>query len=171
VLKDIQMEISSDPTSLIPEADHLIEVIVHQMSIAFANLDRNTPQVTLRLCKHLMQSLSAFFDHKALGQAVSPAALTLLLAELTGRLLDTADKPETEAISSLSKVLNMVLIRIFHHSDQSACFRYVPSSYALDVSLTLAFVVHCSSYCKMRRWTCETCEGLPFPIEPSMQSW
>lgn len=123
VLKQIQREISLQAEYLVPAADDLMEAVTQQMNVAFTDLNRDSPLVVLRLCKHLMQTLSAFFDHKTLGRAVSTPALTALLGELTGRLLDTAEDHETEAISSLSKVLNMVLIRIFHHSDQTACFR------------------------------------------------
>lgn len=122
-LKQVQVVIASSPESLVSYADDLIESITAKMALGFSDLGRSTPQVKLRLCKHLMQALSTFFDHRTLGQAVSTPVLTDLLAELTGRLLDTAENPETEAISSLSKVLNMVLIRIFHHADANACFR------------------------------------------------
>ncbi|KAL8281038.1 hypothetical protein RQP46_006717 [Phenoliferia psychrophenolica] len=122
VLKQLQVEITTNSNRLVEHADDIIDNITSQMAVAFTGLDGSSGQSVLRLCKHLMQTLSAFFDHKNLGQAVATAALTSLLAELTGRLLDTAENPETEAISSLSKVLNMVLIRIFHHSDQTACF-------------------------------------------------
>jgi cytoskeleton-associated protein 5 len=47
------------------------------------------------------------------------------LGELTHRLLDTADSSAGDAVSNISKVLNMVLIRIFHHSEQSSCFGFV----------------------------------------------
>lgn len=131
-LKKLQTELESQPGALLPEADNFVEVIAAQMAVAFVRLDRDTPQVALRLCKHLMQTLSTFFDNKMLGQKVSPEMLALLLAELTGRLLDTAENPDTEAISSLSKVLNMVLIRIFHHADQTACFTYVLAPFCFD---------------------------------------
>lgn len=121
----VQVDIASDPTSLLPFADRLIDAISQQTQAAFNGLDSNTPTSTLRLCKHLMQTLSGFFDHKSLGEAVSSDALTVLLAELAGRLLDTADQPTTGAVGSLSKVLNMVMIRIFHHADQNACFTFV----------------------------------------------
>lgn len=122
-LKQLQVVIASSPESLVPHADLLVETVIAKMGLGFSDLNRDTPQVKLRLCKHLMQALSSFFDHRTLGQAVSTPVLTDLLAELTGRLLDTAENPESDAISSLSKVLNMVLIRIFHHADANACFR------------------------------------------------
>ena len=103
-------------------ADQLTEAVSMQMRLAFDGLDASTSQAVLRLCKHLMQTLSTFFDHKQLASAVSRDALGRLLEELTRRLLETADNPASESIMSLSKVLNMVLIRIFHHADQSACF-------------------------------------------------
>ena len=122
-LKQLQVVIASSPESLVPHADFLVETITAKMGLGFSDLNRQTAQVQLRLCKHLMQTLSSFFDHRTLGQGVTTPVLTDLLAELTGRLLDTAENPASEAISSLSKVLNMVLIRIFHHADANACFR------------------------------------------------
>lgn len=127
----VQVDIASDPTSLLPFADRLIDAISQQTSAAFNGLDMDAPTTTLRLCKHLMQTLSGFFDHKTLGEAVSAEALAVLMAELAGRLLDTAGQPAAGAVGSLSKVLNMVLIRIFHHADQNACFAFVHSSMAL----------------------------------------
>lgn len=156
VFKRLQAKIIGTPEALVPEADHLIEVIVEQMSVAFSDIGRNTPQSKLRLCKHLMQTLSAFFEHKVLGHAVSAEFLTLLLAELTGRLLDTSESTESEAISSLSKVLNMVLIRIFHHADQTAVFRCVFSVLFLETSLTIS-AVRSSLFFKTRLWICESC--------------
>jgi cytoskeleton-associated protein 5 len=122
-LKQVQAAIASSADSLIPYADELMDAITRQMSLGFDNLNADTSQAQLRLCKHLMQALSSFFDTRTLGEAVSTPMLTLLLAELTARLLDTAESSASEAISSLSKVLNMVLIRIFHHAEPNAVFR------------------------------------------------
>ncbi|KAK4053177.1 hypothetical protein OIV83_001912 [Microbotryomycetes sp. JL201] len=122
LLKDVQALIARSPDALESFADATIDAVLAQMPAGFDSLTKTTPQSQLRLCKHLMQSLSAFFDHRTLGQAVSPAVLKDLLADLTARLLDTAERPESEAISSLSKVLNMVLIRIFHHANANSVF-------------------------------------------------
>lgn len=121
-LKQVQQLIATRPESLLRNADELIEALVRKMSVAFSGLDSDTSLPLLRLCKHIMQTLSHFFDNKSLGQSVSSDALTILLAELAGRLLDTAENQASKAIASLSKVLNMVLIRIFHHANQTACF-------------------------------------------------
>ncbi|SGZ22076.1 BQ5605_C022g09426 [Microbotryum silenes-dioicae] len=121
VLKRVQTEIATNYDALLPQADALIDAITLQMALGFEDLHKDSSHAKLRLCKHLMQTLSSFFDHRTLGQAISTPALTSLLAELTGRLLDTADSSGSDAIASLSKVLNMVLIRIFHHSDQTVC--------------------------------------------------
>jgi cytoskeleton-associated protein 5 len=121
-LKVVQRRIAEDTQALIEQADALMEALTAQMAFAFQGLDKGTSQETLRLCKHLMQTLSSFFDQKALSLAVSKASLVKLLGELTKRLLETADSGASEAIVSLSKVLNMVLIRIFHNSDNSSCF-------------------------------------------------
>ncbi|KAI5480254.1 microtubule associated protein [Pseudohyphozyma bogoriensis] len=122
ILKQIQREIAAQPDFVGDSADALMYALTRQMSVAFTGLDGSSPPPVLRLCKHIMTTLTSFYDHKTLGKLVSTEALTTLLAELTGRLLDTADCSDTEAISSLSKVLNMVLIRIFHHAEQTACF-------------------------------------------------
>ncbi|KAG0145811.1 hypothetical protein CROQUDRAFT_658187 [Cronartium quercuum f. sp. fusiforme G11] len=121
-LKAVQNDIANRPDSLIASADGLIDAIATQMRITFENLDAQTPPLTLRLCKHLMQTLSTFFDQTQLATAVSKDALISVLAQLTQRLQETADNPVSDHITSLSKVLNMVLIRIFHNADRSACF-------------------------------------------------
>jgi cytoskeleton-associated protein 5 len=155
VLKRVQVEIAAHPESLVAEADNLIDAVTLKMELGFTDLNRQSSQATLRLCKHLMQTLSSFFDHRTLGQAVSTESLTALLAELTGRLLDTAENPASDAITSLSKVLNMVLIRIFHHADQSACFRLACVSLApRDLVLTF-FCVHSALFSVLQGATCD----------------
>lgn len=121
-LKRIQHVISETPAELANDSDTIIETITSQMGLAFEGLDADTPQPTLRLCKHLMQTLSSFFDQPSLGNSVSRQRLVQLLGELTQRLLATADNAASDAIVSLSKVLNMVLIRIFHNANRSRCF-------------------------------------------------
>ncbi|KAH8917187.1 ARM repeat-containing protein, partial [Atractiella rhizophila] len=121
-LKAIQKMISVSPDMLRPASTQLTDAITVQMNLAFEGLDASTSQSILRLCKHLMQTLSTFFDQKSLARSVDRPSLSRLLAELTKRLLETADNSTSESIMSLSKVLNMVLIRIFHHADQSTCF-------------------------------------------------
>ncbi|GAA5971652.1 hypothetical protein JCM11641_000672 [Rhodosporidiobolus odoratus] len=122
VLKLVTREITKNSEHVLLHADQLIDAITARMELGFTNLGAGTAPAQLRLCKHLMQTLSAFFDKRTLSQQVSRLPLTGLLADLTGRLLDTADNPASEPIQSLSKVLNMVLIRIFHNSDQNVCF-------------------------------------------------
>lgn len=121
-LKAVQTEVSQRPDSLVSSADALVDAISTQMSIAFDGLSAATPQSTLRLCKHLMQTLSLFFDRPQLATAVSKDSLVRLLGQLTQRLQETANNSASDGITSLSKVLNMVLIRIFHNSERSACF-------------------------------------------------
>ncbi|BGO97975.1 Protein STU2 [Rhodotorula toruloides] len=122
VLKSITREITSNAENVLLHADALIDAATAKMELGFTSLSAATSPAQLRLCKHLMQVLSAFFDKRTLSQQVSRLPLTGLLADLTGRLLDTADNPVSEPIQSLSKVLNMVLIRIFHNADQNVCF-------------------------------------------------
>ncbi|KNE90352.1 hypothetical protein PSTG_16223 [Puccinia striiformis f. sp. tritici PST-78] len=121
-LKSIQADIAERPDTLISTADSIVDVISTQMKIAFEHLDGTTPPMKLRLCKHLMQTLSTLFDRSQLATAVSKESLVGILAQLTQRLQETADNTSSEHITSLSKVLNMVLIRIFHNADRSACF-------------------------------------------------
>ncbi|GAA5904142.1 Stu2p [Sporobolomyces salmoneus] len=122
VFKLVTREITKNSEHVLLHADTLIDALTNKMELGFTDLSADTSPAQLRLCKHLMQTLSAFFDKRTLSQQVSRMPLTGLLADLTGRLLDTADNTASEPIQSLSKVLNMVLIRIFHHSDQNVCF-------------------------------------------------
>lgn len=120
--KAVQDDISHRPEKLVPKADQVLAAVTRAVGRSFEKLDAETPQTTLRLCKHLMQTLSAFFDQQELSQAASKDALVDLLQELTLRLLQTSENPASEAITSLSKVLNMILIRIFHNAKRSHCF-------------------------------------------------
>lgn len=122
ILKLLTREITKSPDQVLLHVDALVDAVTARMELGFAGLTAETSPAQLRLCKHLMQVLSALFDKRILAQQVGRLPLTGLLADLTGRLLDTADNPVSEPIQSLSKVLNMVLIRIFHNADQNVCF-------------------------------------------------
>jgi cytoskeleton-associated protein 5 len=127
-LKAVQEEIRAHPEGLLAQVDQLVDSITAQMDFAFGDLDVGTSHSTLRLCKHIMTTLSNLFDQRELAREVSRGALVDLLGELTHRLLDTADSSAGDTISNISRFLNTILIRIFHHSEQSSCFgcvRYV----------------------------------------------
>lgn len=111
-LKTVQKDIDNRANEIMPMADDLVRAVSLQMRTAFDGLDPSTSSATLRLCKHLMQTLSAFFDNRALAKQVSKDALVGLLAELTRRLLETADNATSEAITSLSKVSEPSLLLI-----------------------------------------------------------
>ncbi|KAI9630500.1 hypothetical protein KEM48_013996 [Puccinia striiformis f. sp. tritici PST-130] len=85
-LKSIQADIAERPDTLISTADSIVDVISTQMKIAFEHLDGTTPPMKLRLCKHLMQTLSTLFDRSQLATAVSKESLVGILAQLTQRL-------------------------------------------------------------------------------------
>ena len=122
VLKLVLREITKNTEHVLLHVDALIDAVTARLELGFTNLGADTPPAQLRLCKHLMQTLTALFDKRTLSQQVSRLPLTGLLADLMGRLLDTADNPVSEPIQSLSKVLNMLLIRVFHNADQNVCF-------------------------------------------------
>lgn len=103
-LKRVQRDMDKLPTELIGCIDQILEAVTIQMRLAFDGLDNNTPPSVFRLCKHLMQTLTTLFDNVGLSKAVSRSTLELLLAELTRRLLETAEHPHNEQISSLHKV-------------------------------------------------------------------
>lgn len=126
VLKLVLREITKNTEHVLLHVDALIDAVTARLELGFTNLGADTPPAQLRLCKHLMQTLTALFDKRTLSQQVSRLPLTGLLADLMGRLLDTADNPVSEPIQSLSKVLNMLLIRVFHNADQNVCFGCVP---------------------------------------------
>ncbi|GAA5933192.1 hypothetical protein JCM3775_002563 [Rhodotorula graminis] len=122
VLKLVLREITKNTEHVLLHVDALIDAVTARLELGFTNLTAATPPAQLRLCKHLMSTLTALFDKRTLSQQVSRLPLTGLLADLMGRLLDTADNPVSEPIQSLSKVLNMLLIRVFHNADQNVCF-------------------------------------------------
>jgi cytoskeleton-associated protein 5 len=107
-LKQLQKDITSRRDALLEHVDPLVDAISHQMRLAFDEIGPHSALPVMRLCKHLMHALSTFFDERVLGAAVTRPSLIQLLAELTRRLLETADDASSEAISSLSKVRGQV---------------------------------------------------------------
>lgn len=121
-LKTLTTFITSNSATVVAHVDAVVEAVAVQMRTAFDRLGPTTPSATMRLCRHLLHTLSTLFDERRLGQAVSRAALIHLLGELTRRLLETAEITTYEPVLNLSRALNMVLIRIFHNSARTACF-------------------------------------------------
>lgn len=103
-LKTVQRDIDHRASEIMPMADDLVRAVTLQMKTAFDGIDPSISSANLRLCKHLMQTLSNFFENRSLAREVSKEALVGVIAELTRRLLETADNPDSEAIVSLGKV-------------------------------------------------------------------
>lgn len=122
-LKRVQRDISEQADYLVDHASELVDSVTAVIRLAFRGIGARTGDDVLRQCKHLMQTLSSFFDLRKYSLAVGRDALRQLLEELTRCLVDTAEKAaESDAVASLSKVLNMILIRIFHNAQRNHCY-------------------------------------------------
>ena len=131
-LKHLVTIFTSGSPVVIEHADAMIEAVTMQMRASFNRLGPTTPSAAMRLCRHLLHTLSTLFDERNLAQAISRSALVQLLSELTRRLLETAEVTTYEPVVNLSRALNMVLIRIFHNSARTACFGCVPKPDCAD---------------------------------------
>lgn len=130
-LKKIQkvLEISPEdgPSSpayreLAEHTEGLIETITLQMAHVFERPDDVAVQENFRLAKHLIQTLNAFCDHVFLAESLTVDILTSLLEELTLRLLQTDNSPDTR-VKDLSRFINMIILRIFATGRRMSVFR------------------------------------------------
>ena len=122
-LKSIQQDLASDTSKLAGHIDEVITTLTQSIKTAFGQLSADSSQELLRLCKHQMQTLSSLYDRRELSVQTSKPVLAALLQELTYCLVDTAENAtQSDAIASLSKVLNMILIRIFHNASRTLCY-------------------------------------------------
>lgn len=106
-------------------ADHtegLIETITLQMAHIFDRPDELVVDANFRLAKHLIQTLNNFCDHKLLAESLTVEVLTSLLEELTLRLLETDDSPNT-TVKDLSRFINMIILRLFATGRKMSIFR------------------------------------------------
>ena len=102
----------------------LIETITLQMAHVFQRPDDITIQENFRLAKHLIQTLNAFCDHGVLAESLTVDILTSLLEELTLRLLQTDNSPDSR-VKDLSRFINMIILRLFATGRRMSVFRYV----------------------------------------------
>ncbi|OSX65208.1 hypothetical protein POSPLADRAFT_1178866 [Postia placenta MAD-698-R-SB12] len=106
-------------------ADHtegLIETITLQMAHVFERPEDITVPENFRLAKHLIQTLNAFCDHVFLAESLTVDILTSLLEELTLRLLQTDNSPDSR-VKDLSRFINMIILRLFATGRRMSIFR------------------------------------------------
>jgi cytoskeleton-associated protein 5 len=115
---------SADYRELAEHTEGLIETITLQMAHVFERPEDVAVYENFRLAKHLIQTLNAFCDHVFLAESLTVDILTSLLEELTLRLLQTDNSPETK-VKDLSRFINMIILRIFATGRRMSVFRYV----------------------------------------------
>ncbi len=107
---------------LAEHTEGLIETITLQMAHVFERPHEITQQENFRLAKHLIQTLNAFCDHVFLAESLTVDILTSLLEELTLRLLQTDNSPDSR-VKDLSRFINMIILRIFATCRRMSVFR------------------------------------------------
>ncbi|KZT68984.1 microtubule associated protein [Daedalea quercina L-15889] len=107
---------------LAEHTEGLIETITLQMAHVFERPDDITVQENFRLAKHLIQTLNAFCDHIFLAESLTVDILTSLLEELTLRLLQTDNSPDSR-VKDLSRFINMIILRLFATGRRMSVFR------------------------------------------------
>ncbi|CAL1704809.1 unnamed protein product [Somion occarium] len=100
----------------------LIETITLQMAHVFERPDDIVIPENFRLAKHLIQTLNAFCDHVILAESLTVDILTSLLEELTLRLLQTDNSPDSR-VKDLSRFINMIILRLFATGRRMSVFR------------------------------------------------
>jgi cytoskeleton-associated protein 5 len=107
---------------LAEHTEGLIETITLQMAHVFDRPEDITLPENFRLAKHLIQTLNAFCDHVFLAESLTVDILTSLLEELTLRLLETDDSPDSK-VKDLSRFINMIILRLFATARRMSVFR------------------------------------------------
>ncbi|KAH9951330.1 ARM repeat-containing protein [Amylocystis lapponica] len=107
---------------LAEHTEGLVETITLQMAHVFEHPEDITIQENFRLAKHLIQTLNAFCDHVFLAESLTVDILTSLLEELTLRLLQTDNSPDTR-VKDLSRFINMIILRLFATGRRMSIFR------------------------------------------------
>ncbi|CDO70805.1 hypothetical protein BN946_scf184798.g121 [Trametes cinnabarina] len=107
---------------LAEHTEGLIETITLQMAHVFEHPEDITLPENFRLAKHLIQTLNAFCDHVFLAESLTVDILTSLLEELTLRLLQTDNSPDTK-VKDLSRFINMIILRLFATGRRMSIFR------------------------------------------------
>ena len=113
---------SPEYRELAEHTEGLIETITLQMAHVFDRPEDVAVMENFRLAKHLIQTLNAFCDHVFLAESLTVDILTSLLEELTLRLLQTDNSPETK-VKDLSRFINMIILRIFATGRRMSVFR------------------------------------------------
>ncbi|OSD01602.1 ARM repeat-containing protein [Trametes coccinea BRFM310] len=113
---------SSTYQELAEHTEGLIETITLQMAHVFEHPEDITLPENFRLAKHLIQTLNAFCDHVFLAESLTVDILTSLLEELTLRLLQTDNSPDTK-VKDLSRFINMIILRLFATGRRMSIFR------------------------------------------------
>ncbi|KAI0670470.1 ARM repeat-containing protein [Trametes maxima] len=107
---------------LAEHTEGLIETITLQMAHVFEHPEDITLPENFRLAKHLIQTLNAFCDHVFLAESLTVDILTSLLEELTLRLLQTDNSPDSK-VKDLSRFINMIILRLFATGRRMSIFR------------------------------------------------
>ncbi|GBE82318.1 hypothetical protein SCP_0407020 [Sparassis crispa] len=127
VQKVLEMGPEDGPSSpayqeLAEHTEGLIETITLQMAHVFERPENITQPENFRLAKHLIQTLNAFCDHVFLAESLTVDILTSLLEELTLRLLQTDNSPDSR-VKDLSRFINMIILRLFATGRRMSVFR------------------------------------------------
>lgn len=114
--------LSLDFQNLANHADGLVETVVLQMSHVWEKRDGISEPDNYRLAKHLIQTLNTFCEHGILAESFPVDILTSLLEELTVRLLETDESPDSK-VKDLSRFINMIILRLFNTARRINVFR------------------------------------------------
>jgi len=96
--------------------DPLMQILAAQVEPTFSACSGSA-----RLCKYLLNTLMQLFSKRDIGEAVSTPKLTLVISELTARMLDPATLQMTDG-TNMIKALNLLMLRILDNCNRNTTF-------------------------------------------------
>lgn len=120
-MRQIERIMSSPGFDFKTRVDDIVTNCTLQIRLSFTTSDLSDSAV-LRLCKHLINALIQVFGSPEHASSLGKAALSQCVQELLFRLLD----PKLNSVengSSISKALNVLMVRILENSNRNDSFR------------------------------------------------
>lgn len=114
---------SSNFRSVANHVGGLVDVMVARMARLFDSTTTLGEPADYQLSKHLIHTLNSLCGHPILAESLMVESLTFAFKELTRRLLETTESTNVQ-FKELSRLINMVIIRLFETARRIAVFRY-----------------------------------------------
>jgi cytoskeleton-associated protein 5 len=122
-LKKLEETLSANADGYRMESDMLILDLASDMHTIFTSAEVYTSNGA-RLAKHVVNALILVFSSESLAKGLSKEPLRACISEVLDRLLDSS-LPSFDQGSQLSKMLNILMVRILQNCNGNLLFRLV----------------------------------------------